>query len=73
MSSGQGAALQEALKIGTGHLLEADLLIYRMDDSNSWRSVHQAAETRSRRRRRASRVVRTPGAHARSSSAGVMA
>ena len=31
--------------IGTGHLLEANPLIYRMDDSNSWRSVHQAGET----------------------------
>ena len=29
----------------TGHLLETNLLIYRMDDSTSWRSVHPMGET----------------------------
>ena len=32
-------------KIGTGHLLEANPLISRMDDSTSWRSVHPMGET----------------------------
>jgi hypothetical protein len=32
-------------KISTGHLLEANPLIYRMGDSNSWRSAHQGGET----------------------------
>ena len=35
----------EALKIGTGHLLEANPLIYRMGEPNSWRSVHQGGKT----------------------------
>jgi hypothetical protein len=38
-------------KKGTGKLLEAIWLIHRTDDPNSWRSVYQAGETRSRRRR----------------------
>jgi hypothetical protein len=37
--------LKIGIKIGTGHLLGANPLSYRMDDSNSWRSVHQVGET----------------------------
>ena len=29
----------------TGHLSGANPLIYRMDDSNAWRSVHRVGET----------------------------